>query len=566
MTKLVRDYTEQSNSPGSGPEGQGPGIRIKIFLMFSLVFAFFVWHFHRNLFIVDDAFISFRYIFNFVEGHGLVYNQAEAVEGYSNFLWVLLLLGPVLLGAKPQLVAVGLGFFFGISTILLLYHFARKRFDFSPATSIATSGLLAAFSPWVFWAGSGLESSLFSFLLLVLAYGLAGEWEQDLKGLFGLFAVTAAMALTRPEGFAYGAVLFLYLAIRQRKKITNVLIGTTGLVVPLFLHLIWRYHYYGDWVANTVHAKSGFSFQKISMGITYLFQGFIDESYVLLIPLFIVACGNRQRALKVLPIIIPIGMYLVFIVAVGGDGLYEHRFLAHITPLLVLLAAIGAAQLVKTNKQWRGWLLIVLAIMVLAWSSSRPFYAGRPREVFLYWETKWINLGKELANNWPDHLVLATNVGGKVPYFSRMETIDMLGFCDRTIALTKTTPDQRDYAGHTKANPQYILEREPDIIYLSILDGLDKEQFLNRLDIALFLQRTPLFRYSDLIIHDSFAEKYQPAILWKSEDLFYNLYLKRGSLANSAPIPHLKIVEWQDEYRLRKDDLGSNEMSTVQER
>ncbi|HXF48251.1 MAG TPA: hypothetical protein VNL73_02350, partial [Verrucomicrobiae bacterium] len=39
----------------------------------------------------DDAFISFRYIRNFLDGHGLVFNVGERVEGYTNFFWIMLL-------------------------------------------------------------------------------------------------------------------------------------------------------------------------------------------------------------------------------------------------------------------------------------------------------------------------------------------------------------------------------------------------------------------------------------------------------------------------------------------
>ncbi len=39
-----------------------------------------------NRFIQDDAFISFRYAENLVQGKGLVYNEGERVEGYTNFL------------------------------------------------------------------------------------------------------------------------------------------------------------------------------------------------------------------------------------------------------------------------------------------------------------------------------------------------------------------------------------------------------------------------------------------------------------------------------------------------
>jgi hypothetical protein len=37
----------------------------------------------------DDAFISLRYAKHFAEGHGLVYNPGERVEGYTNFLWTV---------------------------------------------------------------------------------------------------------------------------------------------------------------------------------------------------------------------------------------------------------------------------------------------------------------------------------------------------------------------------------------------------------------------------------------------------------------------------------------------
>ena len=38
---------------------------------------------------IDDAYISFRYAQNLLDGHGLVFNPGDPVEGYSNLLWVL---------------------------------------------------------------------------------------------------------------------------------------------------------------------------------------------------------------------------------------------------------------------------------------------------------------------------------------------------------------------------------------------------------------------------------------------------------------------------------------------
>ena len=42
----------------------------------------------------DDAYISLVYSKNLVAGDGLVFNLGERVEGYTNFLWVMLLAVP----------------------------------------------------------------------------------------------------------------------------------------------------------------------------------------------------------------------------------------------------------------------------------------------------------------------------------------------------------------------------------------------------------------------------------------------------------------------------------------
>jgi hypothetical protein len=53
-------------------------------------------------YLVDDAYIGLRYIDNLLQGHGVVFNPGERVEGVTNIGWLLLLvpfsavLGPIL--------------------------------------------------------------------------------------------------------------------------------------------------------------------------------------------------------------------------------------------------------------------------------------------------------------------------------------------------------------------------------------------------------------------------------------------------------------------------------------
>src|SRR5687767_8859993 len=65
-------------------------------------------HLWNPYLVVDDAFISFRYADNLARGLGLVYNSGERVEGYTNFLWTVLLAGGAAVGIQLPLLAVAL--------------------------------------------------------------------------------------------------------------------------------------------------------------------------------------------------------------------------------------------------------------------------------------------------------------------------------------------------------------------------------------------------------------------------------------------------------------------------
>ncbi len=53
--------------------------------------------------VAEDAYITFRYSRNLISGHGLRFNpgDVEAVEGYSNFLWLLIAAIPEIFGWYP---------------------------------------------------------------------------------------------------------------------------------------------------------------------------------------------------------------------------------------------------------------------------------------------------------------------------------------------------------------------------------------------------------------------------------------------------------------------------------
>lgn len=71
-------------------------------------------------FIQDDAFISFRYVENLAMG--LVWNPGERIEGYTNFLWTLLMSIPMQAGWDPVQFAFLGGITFFAVTLALTYR------------------------------------------------------------------------------------------------------------------------------------------------------------------------------------------------------------------------------------------------------------------------------------------------------------------------------------------------------------------------------------------------------------------------------------------------------------
>jgi len=185
-----------------------------VFLANTILYHYSSIH-HNFLFNnIEDAYISMRYAENFADGHGLTWNVDERpVEGYTNFLWVLLLALSGKLGVDMVLWSKILGIASALAGIAVAY-FAANELDSGGEGGLA--GLMAAFvlsfnPAYVFWAGSGMETSLFATLLLSSLFLYFKENANSTR--FVAVSIALALAsLTRPEGLLFFGLLFLHFA------------------------------------------------------------------------------------------------------------------------------------------------------------------------------------------------------------------------------------------------------------------------------------------------------------------------------------------------------------------
>ncbi|MBI5837014.1 MAG: hypothetical protein HZB25_07205 [Candidatus Eisenbacteria bacterium] len=305
------------------------------------------------LFLTDDAFISFRYAHNLAQGHGLVFNPGqERVEGYTNFLWMVLLSAFDRAGLAPEKAAHGLSL---LATALLwavVAAFAwRARKAGGPAWIVVFAPLALALTRSVaVWSTGGLETRLFELLVVGGTLRLLVELDAETEGrdllrplsplLFGL------AALTRPEGLllmfcALGAAA-VALRARGRLHIPFFLLRAAPGLAVVASHVAFRFAYYGSCLPNTYYAKVGGG-SWWGLGGRYLLQFALEYAAWAWIPLLVAAVAwHRARGTSRVPLVVAalILPHVLYAAAVGGDH-FEYRLIDFYFPLVFLLLADG---------------------------------------------------------------------------------------------------------------------------------------------------------------------------------------------------------------------------------
>ena len=147
-------------------------------VLFSVVGYLFLFWLSAQIFsfTIDDAYITFRYSKNLAAGFGPTYNPGQPpVEGYTTFLWMLLMTLPHFIGVNVATFSKILGILLtcGSFTLVSLLTFTLTR-QF-PLKARLFFGVFAAFLLAMLpitsiHAIAGMETSLFIFLIALMVY------------------------------------------------------------------------------------------------------------------------------------------------------------------------------------------------------------------------------------------------------------------------------------------------------------------------------------------------------------------------------------------------------------
>ncbi len=304
-------------------------------------------------FLTDDAFISFRYVRNLLEGHGLVFNPGERVEGYSNFLWVLELAAIWrALGVAPEDAAPWLSVAFTAGTIGALAWWVYRLPSLRNRGLVGwmALGLVCSSATFAVWtSGGGLETRQFTFFI-VLAVVCLSLYRDRRAGLLAVSLSLAGAALTRPEGPLIAVCCFGWFFVQRDGRRQTDESGwrelaylATPFAILVAAHFLFRYAYYGEWLPNTYYAKHVRPWYE--SGFRYLWAAALETGLYLLIPLAWVALRHRWRETRDgihALVLLLIAVHMAYVMRVGGDH-FEYRPLDFYWPLLALPVAEGIA-------------------------------------------------------------------------------------------------------------------------------------------------------------------------------------------------------------------------------
>jgi arabinofuranosyltransferase len=340
-------------------------------------------------FLTDDAFISFRYARNLAHGHGLVFNPGfERVEGYTNFLWVLILAALDRVGWAPESAARVLSLAATVALWGLVAWWALRGpiGRGSPWLALVPLVWLATNRSVAVWSTSGLETRGFELLAIAGMMRLAVEVESD-DARRGRWGATSAWLLglacwMRPDGLLVAAVAYAAAALWTMRRGRFDLARFLGAVAPLVLMLValfaFRRVYYGEWLPNTYYAKFGGQWMW-GQGGRYLALFALEYGVWLWVPLLVAGILVRWREGRGFVPFLFGGVVLahaLYVASIGGDH-FEYRPLDLYFPLLFLLMFDGMCAWARSARATAGAIgyagLVALFAWWLPYQSHRQF-------------------------------------------------------------------------------------------------------------------------------------------------------------------------------------------------
>ena len=399
---------------------------------------------------LDDALIYLRYIRNFHEGNGLVYNLGEKFNGLTSPLYTFIMMGVSYLITNLQTATIVIsGLFLLMTAIIAAQIFSKNKWE-----AIFTALFISSFQ--YFYTTLGMETSLFLMLISLSIY--LYKIESDL-----FLIALAFLVITRSEGIFLATPMTLDYLIRNKRlpKVTCILISLIIFLSPL----VFNYFYYGDFLPVTGAIKIGQGKSQF-WGQGWLFFNLPLQVSAALANNKIVECGfllclfyGLFALIKERTALLLILFGILLLMFYGGLNIPNyHWYYApfFLIAILFYCSGVGLLSSIFLSKGWfhrRAYLGLPLLMGMLFLPISIVSFAV-PGNIESY-----VTLGNWIKKNTPENASIGMVEIGTVGWYSERKIIDILGLVNKYNGTYIAKNDVFSWLSHYQ--PDYILIHDP---------------------------------------------------------------------------------------------------------
>ena len=412
-----------------------------------------IFIFGNTGFPLDDAWIHQTYARNFVFLGKWCFVPGEPSAGSTSPMWTLLLA----IGHRVGLGPYWWAFFLGWVSLFALALIGYLVFPFlyiGGEKHAFWAGMLLLFEWHIVWAsGSGMETSWFSVMVLIVALVTLMKFKKDityplLSGenspnksshcfIFGL--IIGLSTWFRPEGLTLlGPVILLLIIVnldwKQKARLVSfLLIGFAIFVLP---YLYFNVSLSGGIFPNTFYAKQGeyniLLESPIWMRMVRQLSVMLVGVGILLLPGFVFFIYHSIN-FKHWENLVWVGWLLGYgvIYALRLPVTYQHgRYLIPAMPLYFLFGFAGFCMVIQrylSLDRWKfigkTWIASTIIVELLFWTLGARAFAVDVTII----ESEMVTVAKWINQNTPTDALIAAHDIGALGYFSNRKLLDLAG-------------------------------------------------------------------------------------------------------------------------------------------
>ena len=457
--------------------------------LFALICIFAVEEIFSSLRLAqyDDSYITYRYVENLISGKGFRFNQDDLTNSSSSFLYAMLLailtrislVDVPTIGASIGVISLALS-----GGIIAAFSVTRTFTKLGVITGIAAAAILVSNPTLLYWAFSGMETTLFMLLMLIAIF-MTHQIILMTKITFRMSLITCtsmvALSLIRWEGAVLALILSTYIIfsnwqIRKNRSTCNWNFRFSPFIsscVAIGILLTFYRFYYGHFIPDSLLFKklSNYYTQSPSeiLGIIRVYIELRLNIYILVFAFLVMAltvlinlCKRDQKQFyaNLTPVLALISSILVVVFGAYSD---EFRYIAPITGIAVALL-IFLPELLSHVREIYKTQVTVLAVLSLVFATSHSVHSGifLSREImnglgYQYLQSARIETGKWIEANLPTNsIILSEDIGAISFYSPSLKFIDASGLNNHNL-LTGIQLGQSYAANVIKAEPSYLV-------------------------------------------------------------------------------------------------------------